>query len=195
MTDKLLSLSEVAEALNVSELTVKRYIYAGKLHSHKLPGGQHRIPAGELSRLLEGDTTVPSEETVVAGLETRVEELEEALEHVRAELEVLAAWCARRQDELPETSPTRSLERREVAVLGPGCNKCRKLHATVLEVVGESFTEIFTVTHITDLERITAYGPILTPALVVEGRVVSAGRVLQPDEVRRLLGQAIQEGA
>lgn len=195
MSDRLFSLSEVAEALNVSELTVKRYIYAGKLRSHKLPGGQHRIPQSELSRLLEGDTTVPSEETVLTGLETRVEELEEALEHVRAELEVLAAWCGKRQNELPETAPATSPQRREVAVLGPGCNKCRKLHATVLEVVGESFPESFTVTHITDLDRITSYGPILTPALVVEGRVVSAGRVLQRDEVQRLLGQAIQEGA
>ena len=79
-----------------------------------------------------------------------------------------------------------------IEVLGPGCNKCRKLHATVLEVVGEHFPEDFTVRHITDLDQITSYGPLLTPALVLDGRVVSAGRVLLRDEVQRLLGKSLE---
>ena len=191
MTEELLSLSEAAEALSVSEITVKRYIYAGKLKSHKLPGGRHRIPRSELTRLLAGGAAPPAEEEIVSGLEARVEELEAALEHVSAELQVLAAWCARREGELPDVSTPRP-EQRQVAVLGPGCHKCRKLHATVLEVVGESFPTAFTVTHITDLDQITAYGPILTPALVVDGRVVSAGRVLLRDEVQRLLAKALE---
>lgn len=191
MSDELLSLNEAAEALNVSEITVKRYIYAGKLKSHKLPGGQHRIARAELARLLAGEPAPPAAEEVVTGLEARVEELEAALEHVTAELQVLAAWCARRQEDLPEARPA-TLARRQVEVLGPGCNKCRKLHATVLEVVGEAFPEDFTVVHVTDLDRITAYGPVLTPALVVEGRVVSAGRVLVRDEVQRLLTKALE---
>ncbi len=189
--DELLSLGEAAEALSVSEITVKRYIYAGKLKSHKLPGGRHRIPRAELDRLLAGGAPLPDAEEIVRGLEARVDELEEALEHITAELQVLAAWCARRESELPETDEP-APARREVAVLGPGCNKCRKLHETVLTVVGESFPTAFTVTHITDLDRITAYGPILTPALVVDGRVVSAGRVLLPAEVQRLLARALE---
>jgi excisionase family DNA binding protein len=191
MTEELLSLGEAAEALSVSEITVKRYIYAGKLKSHKLPGGRHRIPRSELNRLLEGGAAPPNPEEIVPGLEARVEELEAALEHVAAELQVLAAWCARREEELPDVSAPRSAPR-QVAILGPGCNKCRKLHGTVLEVVGEGFAESFTVTHITDLDQITAYGPILTPALVVDGRVVSAGRVLLRDEVKRLLAKALE---
>jgi excisionase family DNA binding protein len=191
MSEELLSLAEAAEALNVSEITIKRYIYAGKLRSHKLPGGQHRIPRSELARLLEGGATPPAPEEVMTGLESRVDELESALEHVTAGLQVLAAWCAKRQQDLPEAA-TEGPASREVAILGPGCNKCRKLHATVLEVVGESFPEVFTVTHITDLDRITSYGPILTPALVVDGRIVSAGRVLLRDEVQRLLTKALE---
>lgn len=190
MSEELLSLSDAADALSVSEITVKRYIYAGKLKSHKLPGGRHRIPRSELTRLLEGGDAPPAAEDIVPGLEARVEELEEALEHITAELQVLAAWCARREEELPETAEPLP-ERREVAVLGPGCNKCRKLHETVLAVVGEHFPTAFTVTHITDLDQITAYGPILTPALVVDGKVASAGRVLLRDEVQRLLAKAL----
>jgi excisionase family DNA binding protein len=191
MSEELLSLAEAAEALNVSEITVKRYIYAGKLKSHKLPGGQHRIPRSELERLLEGGAAPPADEEIVAGLEARVVELEGALEHMTAELQVLAAWCAKRQEELPPTAPEGPATR-EVAVLGPGCTKCRKLHATVEEVVGEAFPEVFTVTLVTDLDRITSYGPILTPAMVVDGRVVSAGRVLLRDEVQRLLTKAME---
>jgi len=189
--DELLSLAEAAETLNVSEITVKRYIYSGKLRSHKLPGGRHRIPRSELTRLLEGGTAPPAPEEVVTGLEARVDELESALEHVSAELQVLAAWCARRQEDLPEAAGAVATQR-VVEVLGPGCNKCRKLHATVLEVVGESFPETFQVAHVTDLDRITAYGPLLTPALVIDGKVVSAGRVLLADEVQRLLAKALQ---
>lgn len=189
--DELLSLAEAAEALNVSEITVKRYIYAGKLKSHKLPGGQHRISRSELTRLLEGGAAPPAPEEVVTGLEARVDELEAALEHISAELQVLAAWCARRQEELPATEAPAATQR-IVEVLGPGCAKCRKLHATVLEVVGEAFPETFQVAHVTDLDRITAYGPLLTPALVIDGKVVSAGRVLLHDEVQRLLAKALE---
>lgn len=191
MSEELLSLAEAADALNVSEITVKRYIYAGKLKSHKLPGGQHRIPRSELERMLAGGAPPPSAEEIAAGLEARVVELEAELEHVTAELKVLAAWCAKREGELPEVATPQPASR-EVAILGPGCNKCRKLHATVLEVVGECFPQDFSVTHITDLDNITSYGPILTPALVVDGRVASAGRVLLRDEVQRLLSKALE---
>lgn len=192
MGDELLSLSQAAEILGVSEITVKRYIYAGRLKSSKLPGGRHRITRGDLARLLEGESAPPAEEDVVTGLEARVEELESALEHVTAELQVLAAWCARRQGELPETAPA-ATGRRLVEVLGPGCNKCRKLHEVVVEVIADEFADSFTAVHVTDLDRITAYGPLLTPALVVEGKVVSAGRVLVKSEVQRLLAKAAQQ--
>ena len=39
----ILTTREVAELLKVTQQTVKNYIYAGKLKSHKTPGGRHRI--------------------------------------------------------------------------------------------------------------------------------------------------------
>lgn len=186
-TDDLLSLAEAAEALNVSEITIKRYIYAGKLKSHKLPGGRHRIPRSELGRLLEGAEAPPAAEEVVAGLEDRVEELEAALEHVSAELQVLAAWCARRESELPPAEAGGQPARRQVEVLGPGCAKCRKLHELVMAAVNSLSPETFDVSQVTALERITEYGPVLTPALVVDGRLVASGRMLSGTEIERLL--------
>ena len=44
-----------------------------------------------------------------------------------------------------------------------------------------------TVDHITDFSQIAAYGVLSTPALVVDGKVVSYGKVLKTDEVVNML--------
>ena len=43
------------------------------------------------------------------------------------------------------------------------------------------------VEHVRDFEKIAAYGVMTTPALVVDGRVVSYGKVLKKDEVVKIL--------
>jgi len=48
--------SELAERLRVSEMTIYRYIEAGKLHAHKLGKG-YRIPHAEFLRFLESIAT------------------------------------------------------------------------------------------------------------------------------------------
>ena len=44
--------------------------------------------------------------------------------------------------------------------------------------------------HVTDFVQIASYGVMSTPALVVDGHVVSAGRVLGKEEIKDLLRQA-----
>jgi excisionase family DNA binding protein len=46
----ILTTREVAELLKVTQQTIKNYIYAGKLKSHKTPGGRHRIYKTDLIR-------------------------------------------------------------------------------------------------------------------------------------------------
>ena len=46
------------------------------------------------------------------------------------------------------------------------------------------------IDHVTDFAEIAAYGVMTTPALVVDGKVVSYGKVLHRDEVKRLLRKA-----
>ena len=73
-----------------------------------------------------------------------------------------------------------------VKVLGAGCAKCRALAnaaGAALEQAGMDAT----VDHVTDFSAIAAYGVMTTPALVVDGRVVSCGKVLKPDEIVKLL--------
>ena len=51
-----------------------------------------------------------------------------------------------------------------------------------------------TIDHVTDFAQIAAYGVMTTPALVVDGKVVSYGKVLKKDEakalIRSVFGQA-----
>ena len=73
-----------------------------------------------------------------------------------------------------------------VKVLGSGCPKCNALELaakTALAQLGMD-TEI---EHVTDFAKIASYGVMTTPALVVDGRVVSCGKVLKPDEIVKLL--------
>lgn len=46
----ILTTREVADLLAVTQQTVKNYIYAGKLKSHKTPGGRHRIYKSDLMK-------------------------------------------------------------------------------------------------------------------------------------------------
>ncbi len=73
-----------------------------------------------------------------------------------------------------------------VKVLGSGCAKCNQLEATTkaaLEQLGMDTT----IDHVTDFAQIAAYGVMTTPALVVDGKVVSYGKVLKTDEVIKIL--------
>lgn len=76
-----------------------------------------------------------------------------------------------------------------IKVLGTGCAKCNALEAATkaaLEKLGMDTT----IDHVTDFSQIAAYGVMTTPALVVDGKVVSYGKVLKTDEVVKLLQKA-----
>ena len=63
-----------------------------------------------------------------------------------------------------------------VEVLGPGCANCQRLEANAREAVAMAGVEA-EVRHITDYREIAAHGVMSTPGLVIDGRVVSVGRV------------------
>lgn len=73
-----------------------------------------------------------------------------------------------------------------VKVLGSGCAKCNALEQAVREALEELGMET-TIDHVTDFSRIAAYGVMSTPALVVDGKVVSYGKVLKKNEARALI--------
>lgn len=75
-----------------------------------------------------------------------------------------------------------------IKILGTGCPKCKKLEANVLEAVKSAVIEA-TVEKVTDLNNIMDYGVMMTPALVIDEKVISSGKVLSVSEI----GQAIKK--
>ena len=75
---------------------------------------------------------------------------------------------------------------RAVKVLGSGCEKCQALEKAAVAALTELSRDP-AVEHVTDFAKIAQFGVMQTPALVVDGRVVSYGRVLTKDEVKALL--------
>lgn len=73
-----------------------------------------------------------------------------------------------------------------VKVLGSGCAKCNELEKATVEALKELNMDT-TVEHVTDFSLIASYGVMTTPALVVDGKVVSFGKVLKKDEVIEIL--------
>lgn len=76
-----------------------------------------------------------------------------------------------------------------IRVLGSGCAKCGELEANVRAAM-EELGVTDSLDHVTDFSRIAAYGVMSTPALVIQGKVVSSGRVLKKDEAVKLLKKA-----
>ena len=73
-----------------------------------------------------------------------------------------------------------------IKVLGSGCAKCRALEDAARAALAELNMDT-AIDHITDFSRIAADGVMTAPALVVDGKVVSYGKVLNKDEVKALI--------
>ena len=67
-----------------------------------------------------------------------------------------------------------------------GCRKCETLLASVKEAVAEKGIEA-EIEYVTDMARIMEYGIMSTPALMIDNKVVSMGRVLKAKDVMKLL--------
>ena len=88
----------------------------------------------------------------------------------------------------PEKMQAAESEKKEsgVKILGGGCAKCNALETATVEALRELRMDT-TIDHVKDFEKIAAYGVMTTPALVVDGQVVSYGKALKKDEVIAIL--------
>jgi small redox-active disulfide protein 2 len=75
---------------------------------------------------------------------------------------------------------------KKIEILGTGCQKCVNLAKNAEEAVKDKGAE-YAIEKVTDLAKIMNYGVMMTPGLVVDGKVVSVGKVLSTDEIRKLL--------
>ena len=73
-----------------------------------------------------------------------------------------------------------------IQVLGPGCAKCAKLKENVETAVQESGVEAM-VEKVTDINVITGFGVMATPAVAIDGEVKLVGRVASAEEIKAML--------
>ena len=65
---------------------------------------------------------------------------------------------------------------KKIEVLGSGCNNCRRVEANAREAIAMAGVEA-EIVKVTDYAQIMAYGIMSTPGLVIDGKVVSYGRI------------------
>lgn len=75
---------------------------------------------------------------------------------------------------------------KKIQILGTGCTKCRKLAKNAVEAA-EKLGLDYELEKVTDINDITAFGIMSTPGLAVDGKVVSAGKLLKPDQIAKLI--------
>lgn len=73
-----------------------------------------------------------------------------------------------------------------IKVLGGGCGKCKALLSNTKEALQKTGKEA-EVEYITDFSIIAGYGIMSTPALMVDEKVVSTGKVLKPSEIEKFI--------
>lgn len=74
----------------------------------------------------------------------------------------------------------------EIKVLGSGCKKCSALYGLINEVITELGIPA-DVEKIEDVAKIASYGVMLTPSLVINGKVKMTGKVLSKADVKKYI--------
>jgi small redox-active disulfide protein 2 len=75
---------------------------------------------------------------------------------------------------------------KKIQILGTGCPKCKQLYDCAQQAVKEMATEC-EIEKVTQINDIMKFGVMVTPALVVDGKVKSAGKVLSLAEMKTFI--------
>lgn len=74
----------------------------------------------------------------------------------------------------------------EVKILGTGCPKCKTLEELTRKVAKDNGIDA-NITKVDDIVEIMKYNIMVTPALVVDGKIVAKGRIPSVDEMKQFL--------
>jgi len=81
----------------------------------------------------------------------------------------------------------------KIKVLGPGCAKCKKLYAEAEKAVAAAGVAA-DLEKVEKIDEIVAYGVLLTPALVIDEKVVLSGPVASSGDIAKLIATAAKGG-
>ncbi len=74
----------------------------------------------------------------------------------------------------------------KIQILGTGCSKCRMLTANAEKAAQELALPV-EIEKVTDIQEILKFRILMTPGLVIDGKVKSAGRLPSSEEIKTML--------
>ena len=75
----------------------------------------------------------------------------------------------------------------KIQIAGPGCPRCEATERNVFNACAE-LDLAADISHLRDVKEFAALGVILTPAVLVDGKIVVAGKVPTVAELKEILG-------
>jgi len=75
---------------------------------------------------------------------------------------------------------------KKIQILGTGCAKCKTLTENAMKAVELAGVEA-EIEKVSDIKEIMKFNVLMTPGLVIDGEVKAAGRVLSPEDIKKLL--------
>jgi len=74
----------------------------------------------------------------------------------------------------------------KIEILGMGCPKCKMLYENAKKAVNETGVQA-EVLKVEDMDKITNYGVMMTPALVIDGKVKTTGKIPGAEDIKKWL--------
>ena len=74
----------------------------------------------------------------------------------------------------------------KIEILGMGCPKCKMLYENAKKAVSEKNIQA-EVLKVEDMDKITEYRVMMTPALVIDGTVKTTGKIPSAEEIKKWL--------
>ena len=80
----------------------------------------------------------------------------------------------------------------KIEVLGPGCARCDQLYQNTIDAVSAlGPAAVIDVKKVKDIQYFIKVGVFVTPGLLIDGEVISVGKVLPVDEIRRKIEEKL----
>ncbi len=78
------------------------------------------------------------------------------------------------------------VKKMKIEILGTGCMKCQRLEKNAKKAVDELGVDA-EIVKVEDITEISSRGVMATPALAIDGEVKARGKILNTDQIKKLL--------